>query len=56
MIRSSIFREWCTYLGVRGLPLWGYFIPGLDGTGTWHISRVVRVSARALFGGFIVAM
>ena len=31
-------------------PRAGYFIPGRDGTGARHISRVVRVSAHALFG------
>ncbi len=39
-------------IGVRGFPARGYFIPGRDGTGTWHISRVVHVSARAPFCRF----
>ncbi len=37
-------------IGVRGFPARGYFIPGRDGT--WHISRVVHVSARAPFCRF----
>ncbi len=37
---------------MQELPRTGYLIPGRDGTRAWLISRVVRVSARALFGGF----
>ena len=36
---------------MQELPRTGYFIPGRDGTRARQISRVVRVSARALFGG-----
>ncbi len=37
---------------VNSKPVRGYFILGRDGTGTWHISRVVHVSARAPFCRF----
>ena len=33
----------------EGFPRTGYFVPGCDGMGTWQISGVVRVTARALF-------
>ncbi len=43
---TQIVSRWAN-IGVRGFPARGYFIPGRDGTGVWHISRVVCVSARS---------